>query len=60
MLGKFDESKKNVEMAKAAADRNPASAGIRDGYLGMRARAHPGDGAVGEARAAGGRAPPAA
>jgi tetratricopeptide (TPR) repeat protein len=38
MLGKFDESKKNVEMAKAAADRNPASAGIRDGYLGMRAR----------------------
>ncbi len=38
MLGKFDESKKNVEMAKAAADRNPANAGIRDGYLGMRAR----------------------
>ena len=38
MLGKFDESRKNVEMAKAAADRNPASAGIRDGYLGMRAR----------------------
>jgi tetratricopeptide (TPR) repeat protein len=38
MLGRFDESKKNVEMAKAAADRNPANAGIRDGYLGMRAR----------------------
>ena len=38
MLGKFDESKKNVELAKAAADRNPTSAGIRDGYLGMRAR----------------------
>jgi tetratricopeptide (TPR) repeat protein len=38
MLGKFDESKKNVELAKAAADRNPSSAGIRDGYLGMRAR----------------------
>jgi tetratricopeptide (TPR) repeat protein len=38
MLGRFDESKKNVEMAKAAADRNPASAAIRDGYLGMRAR----------------------
>jgi hypothetical protein len=38
MLGDFAESKKNVEMAKAAADRNPASAGIRDGYLGMRAR----------------------
>ena len=38
MLGKFDESKKNVELAKAAADRNPTNAGIRDGYLGMRAR----------------------
>ncbi len=38
MLGKFDESKKNVESAKAAADRNPSNAGIRDGYLGMRAR----------------------
>ena len=25
-------------MAKAAADRNPTNAGIRDGYLGMRAR----------------------
>jgi tetratricopeptide (TPR) repeat protein len=38
MLGKFDESKKNVDLAKATADRNPTSAGIRDGYLGMRAR----------------------
>ncbi len=38
MLGKFDESKKNVELAKGAADRNPSSAGIRDGYLSMRAR----------------------
>ena len=38
MLGKFDEAKKNVEQAKAAADRNPTSAAIRDGYLGMRAR----------------------
>ena len=38
MLGNFDESKKNVEMAKQAADRNPTNAGIRDGYLSMRAR----------------------
>jgi tetratricopeptide (TPR) repeat protein len=38
MLGKFDEAKKNVEAAKAAADRNPNAANIRDGYLGMRAR----------------------
>jgi tetratricopeptide (TPR) repeat protein len=38
MLGRFDEAKKNVEQAKAAADRNPTNAGIRDGYLGMRAR----------------------
>ncbi len=38
MLGRPDESKKNVEWAKQAADRNPANAGIREGYLGMRAR----------------------
>jgi tetratricopeptide (TPR) repeat protein len=38
MLGRLDEAKKNVELAKQAADRNPANAGIRDGYLGMRAR----------------------
>jgi tetratricopeptide (TPR) repeat protein len=38
MLGDFAESKKTVEQAKAASDRNPKSAGIRDGYLGMRAR----------------------
>jgi tetratricopeptide (TPR) repeat protein len=38
MLGKFDDAKKNVEQAKAAADRNPGNRGIRDGYLGMRAR----------------------
>jgi tetratricopeptide (TPR) repeat protein len=38
MLGRYDDAKKNVEQAKAAADRNPTSAGIRDGYLGMRAR----------------------
>jgi len=38
MLGKFDESKKNVELAKQAVDRNPTSADILNGYLGMRAR----------------------
>ncbi len=38
MLGQFDEAKKNVDAAKAAADRNPTNRGIRDGYLGMRAR----------------------
>lgn len=38
MLGKFDEAKKNVESARAAADRNPQAGNIRDGYLGMRAR----------------------
>jgi tetratricopeptide (TPR) repeat protein len=38
MLGNIDEAKQNVETAKQAADRNPANRGIRDGYLGMRAR----------------------
>ncbi len=38
MLGKTDEAAKNVELAKQAADRNPTNNGIRDGYLGMRAR----------------------
>ncbi len=38
MLGDFEASKQNVEMAKAAADRSPTNAGLRDGYLGMRAR----------------------
>lgn len=38
MLGKHDEAKKDVDLAKAAADRNPNSQGIKDGYLGMRAR----------------------
>ena len=38
MLGNFDEAKANVELAKQAADRNPASARVRNGYLGMRAR----------------------
>lgn len=38
MLGKHDEAKKDVDLAKAAADRNPKNAAIRDGWLGMRAR----------------------
>jgi len=38
MLGNIDEAKANVESAKQAADRNPSNAGIRNGYLGMRAR----------------------
>ena len=38
MLGKFDDAKKNLEIAKTAADRNPTNAGVRNGYLGMRAR----------------------
>ncbi|MEP7119064.1 MAG: hypothetical protein ABI880_15865 [Acidobacteriota bacterium] len=38
MMGKTDDAKKNVDAAKAAADRNPDNRGIRDGYLGMRAR----------------------
>jgi tetratricopeptide (TPR) repeat protein len=38
MLGKIDDAKKNVELAKQAADRNPQNRGVRDGYLGMRAR----------------------
>jgi tetratricopeptide (TPR) repeat protein len=38
MLGRFDEAKRNVETARQTADRNPKDAGIRNGYLGMRAR----------------------
>jgi tetratricopeptide (TPR) repeat protein len=38
MLGRVDEARRNVEQARAAADRNPSNAGIRDGWLGMRAR----------------------
>jgi hypothetical protein len=38
MLGNIDEAKRNVESAKQAADRNPKNAGIRNGYLAMRAR----------------------
>jgi len=38
MLGRFDDARANVELARAAAKRNPSNARIRDGYLGMRAR----------------------
>jgi tetratricopeptide (TPR) repeat protein len=38
MLGKHDEAKQNIELARQAADRNPKSPGIRNGYLSMRAR----------------------
>jgi tetratricopeptide (TPR) repeat protein len=38
MLGKYDEAKQNIELARQAADRNPKSPGIRNGYLSMRAR----------------------
>jgi tetratricopeptide (TPR) repeat protein len=38
MLGKYDDARANVELARAAAERNPTNAGIRDGYLAMRGR----------------------
>jgi hypothetical protein len=38
MMGKVDEAKKNLDLAKAADERNPGNAGVRSGYLGMRAR----------------------
>lgn len=38
MLGNIAEAKQNVEWAKQAADRNAGNRGVRDGYLGMRAR----------------------
>ena len=38
MLGKFDEAKKNVDLAKQAADRNPKDAGIAGQYHTMLAR----------------------
>ena len=38
MLGKLEDAKKNVEVAREAAARNPTNRGVRDGYLGMRAR----------------------
>ena len=38
MIGNSEEARQNVESAKQAADRNPKNAGIRNGYLAMRAR----------------------
>jgi tetratricopeptide (TPR) repeat protein len=38
MLGKFDDAKHDVELAKQAVDRNPGNGGIEQSYLGMRAR----------------------
>jgi tetratricopeptide (TPR) repeat protein len=38
MLGRFADARANVELARAAAERNPTNAGIRDGYLAMRGR----------------------
>ena len=38
MMGKFDDAKKNLELAKQAVDRNPGNAAIEQSYLGMRAR----------------------
>jgi hypothetical protein len=38
MLGRFDEAKRNVDLAKQAADRHPANRAVQNGYLAMRAR----------------------
>jgi len=38
MLGKFEEAKANVETARQASERNKGNAGVRNGYLGIRAR----------------------
>jgi tetratricopeptide (TPR) repeat protein len=38
MLGKFDEAKQNIELARQAAERNKGNRGVQNGYLGMRAR----------------------
>ena len=38
MLGRFDEAKANVELARQAAERHPKNRGVQNGYLGMRAR----------------------
>jgi hypothetical protein len=38
MLGRFDDARANIELARAAAERNPTNAGIRDAYLAMRGR----------------------
>jgi tetratricopeptide (TPR) repeat protein len=38
MVGNFDEAKKDLNLAKAAADRNPASRPVHQGYQAMHAR----------------------
>ena len=38
MLGQFDEAKRNIDLARQAADRNKNARGVQNGYLGMRAR----------------------
>ncbi|MGH9346933.1 MAG: hypothetical protein ACRD26_06655 [Vicinamibacterales bacterium] len=38
MLGRFDEAKRNVDVAHETAGRNRSSRGVRNGYLAMRAR----------------------
>ena len=38
MLGQYDEAKRNLELARATADRNPNARNVRNGYLAMRAR----------------------
>jgi tetratricopeptide (TPR) repeat protein len=38
MLGKFDEARKNVDLAKQAADRNPQNANVAQQYHTMLAR----------------------
>ncbi len=38
MLGRYEDARANVALARAAAERNPENAGIRDGWLAMRGR----------------------
>ena len=38
MTGNSDEAKKDLNLAKAADDRNPGNRAVHQGYLGMRAR----------------------
>ncbi len=38
MLGRFDDAMRNVELARATAERNATSRGVQNGYRAMRAR----------------------
>jgi tetratricopeptide (TPR) repeat protein len=38
MLGRFDDAMRNLELARATAERNPKSRGVQNGYRAMRAR----------------------